>query len=283
MRDRVLQPVDVGWVDPEPTDDGGAVEVAVVVRGDIEAPAVDRGRALVAHLAEQFGGPVLFARLKLSMAPDPAVERPATAEATIDVARRPVRARVSAATMAEALDALDRRLRDRLAHFRRFRDPTRTGPEAPPGEWRHGLLPTARPEFFDRAAEERTIVRHKTFSPVPATPDEAAFDLEAMDLDFHLFRDLRTGHDAVIWRSAEGDGSGYRLQVLDDEVGVDELSLAAHVVADGRPVPQLDVDEAVGWLDATGDPFVFFAIGGKGRGAVVYRRYDGHYGLLTTG
>lgn len=41
------------------------------------------------------------------------------------------------------------------------------------------------------------------------------------------------------------------------------------------------VDEAIERLDAGADPFVFFADPVTGRGNVVYRRYDGHCGLIT--
>jgi hypothetical protein len=40
------------------------------------------------------------------------------------------------------------------------------------------------------------------------------------------------------------------------------------------------VAEARKQLDATGLPFLFFAEPTSGRGRVLYRRYDGHYGLV---
>jgi hypothetical protein len=43
----------------------------------------------------------------------------------------------------------------------------------------------------------------------------------------------------------------------------------------------LTVQEATERLDAGGEPFVFFANAVSGRGNVVYRRYDGHDGLIT--
>jgi hypothetical protein len=41
------------------------------------------------------------------------------------------------------------------------------------------------------------------------------------------------------------------------------------------------VSEAIGLIDLAAEPFVFFANATTGRGNVVYRRYDGHYGLIT--
>jgi sigma 54 modulation/S30EA-like ribosomal protein len=43
----------------------------------------------------------------------------------------------------------------------------------------------------------------------------------------------------------------------------------------------LTVGQAVERLDATELPYRFFRDAGTHRGAVLYRRYDGHYGLIT--
>ena len=43
----------------------------------------------------------------------------------------------------------------------------------------------------------------------------------------------------------------------------------------------LPLADAEALLDEGDEPFVFFAIPGSNRGQVVYRRYDGHYGLIT--
>ena len=42
----------------------------------------------------------------------------------------------------------------------------------------------------------------------------------------------------------------------------------------------LDVDEAKEQLDLSAATFLFFR-NGHGRGEVLYRRYDGHYGLIS--
>ena len=43
----------------------------------------------------------------------------------------------------------------------------------------------------------------------------------------------------------------------------------------------LTVQEAQEWLEAGDGPMVFFADSASGRGCVLYRRYDGHYGIVT--
>jgi hypothetical protein len=46
------------------------------------------------------------------------------------------------------------------------------------------------------------------------------------------------------------------------------------------PVPRLTVGGAQEWLDLTDDHFVFFVDAVTERGSVLYRRYDGNYGLI---
>jgi hypothetical protein len=41
------------------------------------------------------------------------------------------------------------------------------------------------------------------------------------------------------------------------------------------------VQEAVERLESGGEPYVFFVDSTTARGAVVYHRYDGHWGLVT--
>jgi acyl dehydratase len=40
-------------------------------------------------------------------------------------------------------------------------------------------------------------------------------------------------------------------------------------------------EQAVEHLDLAGDPFVFHLDPATGRGRVLYRRFDGNYGLIT--
>ena len=45
--------------------------------------------------------------------------------------------------------------------------------------------------------------------------------------------------------------------------------------------PTLGLDEAIERIGVGGERFVFFADSASGRGNVLYRRYDGHYGLIA--
>jgi len=95
----------------------------------IEVLAMDAAARRVKALAERkvrrvlpvAGRPVLHVRVKLAMAPDPAVERPASAEATLDVSGRLIRAHAVAHELGEAVDLLVDRLRTQLVRRARRR------------------------------------------------------------------------------------------------------------------------------------------------------------------
>jgi len=258
------------------TEQGFPVQIAT--HGRVGPGMGERAAEKVRHVVRLVGEPVLFARVKLVHLGDPAANNPSIAEAAIDVNGELVRAHGSADRMVDAIDVLERRLEDRLRHHRERRDwvrPTAVPPE--PGEWRHGNLAGRRTAYLERPRDEREIVRHKTWSAEDATVDEAVWDLESLDHDFHMFRELATGQDSIL--SRVGDGS-YRLQQLVPDVVAVEHT-AERVTFDPQLPMPLTVEEAIERLDLTGDPFVFFENPATGRGDVVYRRYDGHYGLIT--
>ena len=250
----------------------------IVLHGRVGAGLGDRAAEKVRHVVRLVGEPVLFARVKLVHLDDPAAKHPAIAEAAIDVNGALVRAHGSADRMVDAIDVLERRLEDRLRHHRERRDWVRpTGVPPEPGEWRHGNLAASRTAFMERPRDERTIVRHKTWSGDDATVDEAICDLESLDHGFHMFRELATGQDSLISRA--GDGT-YRLQQLVPDAVVGENTVE-RVTVDPHSPPTSTIAEAIERLDLSGEGFVFFKNTATGRGDVVYRRYDGNYGLIT--
>ncbi len=253
-------------------------EVTVVARDPRAGEARDYAERKVRRVIEAIGAPVLHARVTLSMAPDPAVERPARAEAALDVNGQMVRAHVAAHSLDEAVDLLEPRLRGRALHAaERVRTLHLRPPEAPPGEWHHGEAPTDRPAWYDRPPEDREVVRRKTFALDELTVDEAAFDMGMLDVDFYLFYELATGGDAVLHRRADGHLGLRRLHSVD----LPPATEAAEVVLEPDAAPALTLNDAVEWLDVAGEPFVFFRNLESGRANIVYRRYDGHYGLIT--
>ena len=112
-----------------------AVPVRVQVHGRVpegmrELAAAKTGTAL-RHLSR----PVLSARVTLVVAADPAVPRPASAQATVDLNGRVVRAHAADETMPTAIEHMAARLRvrlERLAVAGRRRGTERLSEHLPP-------------------------------------------------------------------------------------------------------------------------------------------------------
>lgn len=232
--------------------------ITVHERGPRQAGARSYAEEKIGRILKFAPRPILFCRVELEQVTNPAADRPSRAKGTIDVSGRIVRAQVAADDMAEAIDKLEARLGRQL---RRLADKYQDGRKMPvsePGEWQHGSLPTDRPAYFPRPPEERELVRHKTFALGATSREEAFANLDLLDYSFYLCRLDASGEDAVIYR--------------DDGVEVVVLASSA---------PTLDVDQAVERLNGTDEPFVFFVNRQTMHASVVYRRYDGHYGLIT--
>jgi ribosome-associated translation inhibitor RaiA len=249
----------------------------VSVDRHVSAAAADYARDKIGHALAYASGPVLSARLRITLHEDPAVMNPVVAQVNVNLDGQGVRAQVAAATFTEATDRLESRLITRLQRLSRHWEAVRGGRTRPgPHEWRHGDLPQARPPYFPRPPEEREIVRHKSFTFADATCDEAAFDMEMMDYDFHLFTEAGSHIDSVLYRA----GTGYCLaQVIPAPDDVTPGTVPATISP--VPAPVLRTAGALVRLEMTGWPFVFFRDRELNRGCVLYHRYDGHYGLIT--
>jgi ribosome-associated translation inhibitor RaiA len=250
------------------------VDVQVVARNCRVGPTVKAyAGKKVAALARVTPARVVHARVLLDRSADPAVARPAVAEALLDLDGRPVRAKVSARRLREAVDLLEARLRQRLEHLAsRRRTLHRSTGLAQPGHWRHGDLPTR----FPRPPAERQVVRRTTLARQPLTVQEAAGDLALLGHDFHLFTEAGTRRDGVLWRRP---GGTFGLSVAGSEVP--DLTGCTVPVQQQPPPAARSQRQAIELLDLTDARFVFFTDPASGRGAVLYRRSDGRYGLLT--
>ena len=252
----------------------GPVTIEVTKRGEVPESAVDYARAKVEHVLLYAHGPILAAHVVLTVAHDPAVQRRARAEASLDLNGTLVRAHAVASDMVSAVDLLEGKLRKNVVqHDDRTRTRHRWIGVATDHEWRHGDLPTRRDAYFPRPAEQREVVRRKTFTLEPMTPDEAAFEMDLLGHDFYLFEDRRSGKEAVVYRDREGRFAIRGEAVTEgDTTALVELAGAA---------PTLSESEAMTRLDLTGEPFLFYLDPDGRRGRVLYLRYDGHYGLIT--
>lgn len=230
---------------------------------------------------------VLHVRIRLERAADEHRVEPVTLRATIELKGDAVRAHVSASTVAAAIDGLEPRLRTRLRRRIERRSARRhRGAESGPGEWRHGDATATQTPYFPRPVEEREVVRYKTVAPVGSTVEEALFDLDSMDYDFYLFVDSETADDAFVSRlTADQSGTGQvelrYLSGTDQLDGGDVAGDLAGVSLVGQQAPVMELEAAEDRLDLGEDRWIFYRDAETGRGHVLYRRYDGHYGLIV--
>lgn len=261
------------------TTGGNELRLSVSAGDGVPAGVVRYAHDKLRHLAAHERFPILFGEVRLHLEPSASRDRPAEAEAVFDVNGEPVRAHVAARELMEAVDLLEDRMARRLERHRRRRtDRARRLHGREEHEWRHGDPPSTRPEFYDRPAEERRLVRRKTFAVGELTCDEAVDTLDLLGHDFLLFTNAATGADAVVHY---GDEHG--LELIDATGRDDALGDRPVAPVRYRPLgaPHCTVEEAAARLDLDVVPFVFHVDPDTGRGSVVYRRYDGHYGVIT--
>ncbi|MDH3752934.1 MAG: HPF/RaiA family ribosome-associated protein [Acidimicrobiia bacterium] len=261
---------------PVPTD----ASIEVSQKGDIGARAIETLTQKVGNVADRCRERVDRIEIRLTLEPDPARQRPAIAEATLDVDGKPVRAHVAAETVDEAIDSLVDRLRRRVQRHEerrhRLSERRNTG-DSGPGAWRHGDLASARPEYLVVPFDEREVRRTKTFALEPMSVEEAAFDLEILGHEFYLFVDEANGCDSIVRRRSDG---AIELITSCPDTPRDPTGVGTVAVGTGS-VPHLTLTEAKEHLEAGGGHFLFHMSGDPARGRVLYRRYDGHYGLVT--
>jgi ribosome-associated translation inhibitor RaiA len=268
-------------MDGQPLGRGtGDIDLDVFTKGTpVDETTLAYARRKVLAAARASRAPVRFGRVKITHEPNPSIARPAIVSATLDVDGQPVRAQSAARTTREAVDILEERLRRQLVDarhrlaFRRRR--RRTGTTA--GEWRHGGISTHRLEHFPRAPEERVVLARKAFSLGRSSPEDAVVEMELLDHDFHLFVDSGTGRDACVRRMPDDTYE------LSRATGDDEDAAQVLDIGIGPPPQTMMVEAAVDRLNITNEPFLFFIDVETLRGAVLYRRYDGHYGVVTAG
>ena len=283
--------VDPPESDLEPADELPTIEF--VHRGPVPASAESYAEKRIQSFVENSDRPCRYARMKLTAAENPAVDRPAMAQATVELERFALRAHSTAPTFTEATDQVIARL---AAQLESHRDRERLKPHgqvAAPGSWRHANLARTEKPYFDRPVGEREIVRHKSFAADELTIDEAAWDMAMLDYDFFLFVELTSGQDSLIERRDDGALVVHHLDQGVDRGGDADVESGASSLTSGGATttidyeraelspPELAVSQAIELLNESGARLLFFRNLASGRGNVVYRRYDGHYGLLT--
>ena len=251
-------------------------QVRVETHGRVPNGSAELAEAKVGSLLRAAAEPVLSARVTLAVAADPAVARPAVAQATIDMNGRVLRAQAAGQTMRAAIEQMADRLRVRLGRAarnwaalrgtipwpaRRMAAPGHPGPPAP-------VLPQAR-----RPAGGHQPRQLRGPAGDPGRGDRRAGPAGLRLPPVHRAVDRAGQRDLP-------DRGGYRLAMAHPKPG--RLGpLPGSVTVSQLSAPRLSVREAAERLDAAGQPFTFFTDADTGRGCVVYHRYDGHYGLLV--
>ena len=145
------------------------------------------------------------------------------------------------------------------------------------GEWRRGNRPSPPVAWFERRPEERQLVRRKTVADQPMTIDEAAFEMTSSTTTSTCStpRERPRRHRAPAWPTTR------RSWRMPHPVNIERPVSATPVTFSAAAPAMLAVREAQEWLELTDEPMVFFGESLTGRGCVLYRRYDGHYGMIT--
>jgi len=91
-----------------------AIPVRTMTHGAVPEAARELAVVKVRSVLRHVTGPILSIRVTLTMSADPAVARPAAAQATIDVNGRIVRAEAAGRTMRDAIELMADRLGTRL-------------------------------------------------------------------------------------------------------------------------------------------------------------------------
>jgi ribosome-associated translation inhibitor RaiA len=250
--------------------------VQMETRGPVPEGAVELARDRVAALLRLAKEPVLSARVKLTVRAEPGRPRLAVAQANLDVDGRPLRAQAIAETMWRAVNELRDRLLIRLARVSREWPIRRGGrPLTTPREWRPSGVPGRRPPDLAPSDADRHVVRHKIVKPLLETPLEAALDMELLDYDFYLFTEAVTGEDCVV------DRNGSRYRVIRAVPDPNDSGGGGPVIVDGEPAPVLTPAQALGRMTARNLAYLFFSDPETHGSHIVYRRYDGDYGVIT--
>ncbi|MEV7598356.1 sigma 54 modulation/S30EA ribosomal C-terminal domain-containing protein [Kitasatospora sp. NPDC089797] len=230
-----------------------ALDVRVEIRGELPREDAEYARARAQETAAILGPDAHGLRLRLTRVRERSVTRPALAQADVRLdGLGPLRVQLATGAVGEAVDLVLGTLAGRAVRLREQGD--------------IGLAAVHesayRPQYADRPLALRRIARLKEVVLARRTPEQAAHELLALDRRFHLFLDTRTGRDSLVHRCPLSGAVALR-------------------PADGDVLPAFDLAEAARRLWITGHPFVCHADPEGGRARVLYRRYDGHYGLIT--
>lgn len=245
--------------------------------GSVPPSTRKHAEEMMRRLSDTASEPVRTARIKVKHDEDRGTDETSIAQGSMDFSDISIRVEAVGPTPDAALDAVGERLEDKLARL--AGRPENSGTAAltsPPGRWRYREDADVRPTFHYRPPESRTVVRRKTFSPLEQISiAEALFHLDALDYRFFMFGDVTDERTSVVYRNFAGPA----LRRVDGSRPADGSVEGIHVNEAEAPV--ITAADAISRLNISEMAFIFFRDFDRGRSTVLYRRYDGHYGLLV--
>lgn len=186
----------------------------------------------------------------------------AVVQANARINGQSLRAQVTAPTVSDLPGAIADRLKAQIIALHSSWAP-RTGPQ----DERLWPARTVRP------APERQLVRLKSVDLEALEPTEAMRRMDQGDYNFYLHRSLATNETCLLYRVGP---TGYRIATPSHHSR--PSGLVAPLTWDPQAPLHFDVSGAVQHLNRTDFPFLFYT--GDAGATVMYRRYDGHYGLI---
>lgn len=244
--------------------------------GPVPTATRQEAEEMMAYLSEMAPGDVESTRVNVKHDQDREPDQVSLAQGSMEVANIELRAEAAGATPSSALHAVGERLESKLA---RLADRVEGDKTSSPlsGSWTPRNDDPSRPAFHSRPPERRTVVRRKTYSPHDRlSVTEALFTLDALDYRFFVFTDAADDKTSIVYRDLDGpalrkiDGSRSSGSQLPHDIHVNEAE-----------APSIGVGDAVSLMNSSDMPFIFFRDRDRGRASILYRRYDGHYGLLV--
>ena len=258
---------------------GRPIDTHLSSSGIVTEAERDRAVEAISAAISDIDRPIARCVIRLEHGADPHHVRHAVVRFSVDLDGASVHAHADAESVGQATTLAAERLHEQLRRrLDRAADARRHGRSLADfeAEIAGGTAPAAVPTI-ERDADERELVERAVFGPATSTVDEAAFDLDALGYDFHLFVETTTGVAALIRRSHDG----VTVQWASGPNG-GALDVASDAIAfDGHPAPRLDLVDARGLLHLGHSQYVFFVDAATERATVVYRRYDGHDGVIT--
>jgi ribosome-associated translation inhibitor RaiA len=254
------------------------IDVETHADSDIPRSEVDAARRRLATLDDYVDEPLLSARLTLRRVKATS-DRGYVADASVSLNGRLVAAHTTGRSVSEAADTVAERLRRQVRRTVGAQIALRNEPRVI-GDALAALGPEVRyrPETRLKPPEERAIVHRRPYLDVPLSTLEAAAELLDTDIEFLLFRHVRTGEDVVVHRR---DGDSIGLLFPPGSALADENDVV--VPEPSRYDGPRTLSEAREEMDLANHRFLYFIDAADGRGKVLYLRHDGDYGLVEPG